>query len=372
MDQNLPTRDRIIVRTSLIGIVTNIFLAVFKAGVGVFSHSIAVILDAVNNLSDALSSVITIVGTKLAGKNPDRMHPLGHGRIEYLSAMIVSAIVLYAGITSMVESVKKIIHPEKAEYTTVSLAILAVAIVVKLILGNYVKTQGKAANSVALIASGSDATFDAVISASVLASAVIFLLTGISLEAYVGVLISFIILKAGVEMMMETVDDILGHRADAETSRKIKQILTEEPEVHGAYDLILNNYGPSRNYASVHLELPDTMTVREVDELTHRMEAKVYRETGVIMTGIGVYSYNTGSDEAAAIRNSIQQLVLAHDWALQFHGFFFFTEKKAMHFDVVMSFDIDSQKGLDIIQKEAQALYPDYTIRITPDVDITD
>ena len=119
------------------------------------------------------------------------MHPLGHGRIEYLSAMIVSAIVLYAGITSMVESVKKIIHPEKAEYTTVSLAILAVAIVVKLILGNYVKTQGKAANSVALIASGSDATFDAVISASVLASAVIFLLTGISLEAYVGVLISF-------------------------------------------------------------------------------------------------------------------------------------------------------------------------------------
>ena len=236
MDQNLPTRDRIIVRTSLIGIVTNIFLVVFKAGVGVFSHSIAVILDAVNNLSDALSSVITIVGTKLAGKNPDRMHPLGHGRIEYLSAMIVSAIVLYAGITSMVESVKKIIHPEKAEYTTVSLAILAVAIVVKLILGNYVKTQGKAANSVALIASGSDATFDAVISASVLASAVIFLLTGISLEAYVGVLISFIILKAGVEMTMETVDDILGHRADAETSRKIKQILTEEPEVHGAYD----------------------------------------------------------------------------------------------------------------------------------------
>lgn len=372
MDQNLPTRDRIIVRTSLIGIVTNILLAVFKAGVGVFSHSIAVILDAVNNLSDALSSVITIVGTKLAGKNPDRMHPLGHGRIEYLSAMIVSAIVLYAGITSMVESVKKIIHPEKAEYTTVSLAILAVAIVVKLILGNYVKTQGKAANSVALIASGSDATFDAVISASVLASAVIFLLTGISLEAYVGVLISFIILKAGVEMMMETVDDILGHRADAETSRKIKQILTEEPEVHGAYDLILNNYGPSRNYASVHLELPDTMTVREVDELTHRMEAKVYRETGVIMTGIGVYSYNTGSDEAAAIRNSIQQLVLAHDWALQFHGFYIDTEKKAMHFDVVMSFDIDSQEGLDIIQKEAQALYPDYTIRITPDVDITD
>ena len=139
-----------------------------------------------NNLSDALSSIITIVGTKLAGKLPDKKHPLGYGRIEYLSALIVSGIVLYAGITAAVESVKKIIHPEKPDYSAVSLVIIAVAVVVKIVLGRYVKKKGEAVNSEALIASGTDALSDAVLSASVLASALVYLASGISLEAWVG------------------------------------------------------------------------------------------------------------------------------------------------------------------------------------------
>ena len=292
-------RDKVIVRTSIIGIAANVFLAAFKAAVGIVSNSIAVVLDAVNNLSDALSSVITVIGTKLAGKKPDKKHPLGYGRIEYLSAMIVSAIVLYAGITSAVESVKKIIWPEQADYSIVSLIIIASAVVVKIILGSYVRKQGKKVNSNALVASGADALFDAILSASVLLSAVIFMLTGISLEAYVGVIISIIIIKSGVEMMIETLNDILGKRADAETTKKIKELLVSEPEVRGAYDLIINNYGPNKNYASVHLELPDTMTVDEVDVLIRREQLKVFKETGVILTGIGVYSYNTKNDEAA-------------------------------------------------------------------------
>ena len=372
MENETLNRDRIIVRTSIIGILTNVLLAGFKAAVGLLSNSIAVILDAVNNLSDALSSVITIVGTKLAGRLPDKKHPLGYGRIEYLSALIVSAIVLYAGITSFIESVKKIIHPEKAEYTVVSLVIIAVAVVVKLILGSFVKAQGKAANSGALVASGSDAMFDAILSASVLASAVIFMLTGISLEAYVGVAISVVIIKAGIEMMTETLDDILGQRADAETTIAIKRILNEEPEVRGAYDLILNNYGPDKNIGSVHLELPDTMTVEQVDELTRRVQAKVLNETGVILTGVGVYSYNTKNDEAAKIRNTIQKLVLSHDWALQFHGFYVDIKKKSLRFDVVMSFEIDPKDGLDTLYKEVREAYPDYDIYIAPDVDVSD
>ena len=372
MENETLNRDRIIVRTSIIGILTNVLLAGFKAAVGLLSNSIAVILDAVNNLSDALSSVITIVGTKLAGRLPDKKHPLGYGRIEYLSALIVSAIVLYAGITSFIESVKKIIHPEKAEYTVVSLVIIAVAVVVKLILGSFVKAQGKAANSGALVASGSDAMFDAILSASVLASAVIFMLTGISLEAYVGVAISVVIIKAGIEMMTETLDDILGQRADAETTIAIKRILNEEPEVRGAYDLVLNNYGPDKNIGSVHLELPDTMTVEQVDELTRRVQAKVLNETGVILTGVGVYSYNTKNDEAAKIRNTIQKLVLSHDWALQFHGFYVDIKKKSLRFDVVMSFEIDPKEGLETLNNEVQAAYPDYSIHITPDVDVSD
>lgn len=172
-------RDKVIIRTSIIGILTNILLAVFKAVIGILSNSIAVTLDAVNNLSDALSSIITVIGTKLAGKLPDRKHPLGYGRIEYISAMIVSGIVLYAGITSEVESVKKIIHPEKPDYSIISLVIIAVAIIVKIILGRYVKVKGEQVNSGSLVASGSDAMFDAILSGSVLVSAIIYMLSGI-------------------------------------------------------------------------------------------------------------------------------------------------------------------------------------------------
>ena len=365
-------RERTIIKTSVVGIATNVLLAAFKAVVGLLSRSIAVTLDAVNNLSDALSSVITIIGAKLGARQPDHKHPLGHGRVEYISSLLVAAIVLYAGITSLVESVKKIIHPKAADYSTVSLLIIAVAIAVKLVLGRYVKAQGEKVNSGALIASGSDASFDAILSASVLASAIIFLVWHISLEAYVGVVIAAFIIKAGIGMTTETLDDILGHREDAETSLKIKRLLTEEPEVRGAYDLILYNYGPNKDYGSVHLELPDTMTVDQVDVLTRRVEAKVYRETGVILTGVGVYSYNTTDEQAAQIRNAVQEAVLSHDWALQMHGFYVDTEKKTMRFDVVLSFDVDRKEALETLQREVRALYPDYNAMIVPDVDVTD
>ena len=364
-------RNQVIIRTSVIGILTNLFLVAFKAAVGILSNSIAVILDAVNNLSDALSSVITIVGTKLSGRLPDRKHPLGYGRIEYLSAMIVSGIVLYAGLTSAVESVKKIIHPEKPDYSAVSLVIIAVAVAVKVILGRYVKAQGKKVNSGSLVASGSDAMNDAILSASVLASAIIFKLTGLSLEPFVGLVISVFIIKAGVEMMRETLDQILGTRADREVTDRIKALLTAEPEVRGAYDLVLHNYGPDKNLASVHLELPDTMTVREVDRLTRKLEARVYRETGVILTGVGLYAFNTSDDEAARLQNDVRERVLAHDWAVQFHGFYVDTEAKEMQFDVVMSFDILPREGLKTLYEEMRRAYPDYKITIAPDVDVS-
>ncbi len=364
-------RDKVIIQTSIVGILTNVFLAVFKSAVGVLSNSIAVVLDAVNNLSDALSSIITIVGTKLSAKLPDKKHPLGYGRIEYLTAMIISGIVLFAGITSAVESVKKIIHPEKPDYSMVSLLIIAVAVVVKVFLGNFVKSRGKKVNSGSLVASGSDALNDAILSGSVLASAVIFKLTGLSLEAYVGLAISVFIIKSGIDMMRETLDHILGTRADKAVTDKIVDILVEEPQVYGAYDLILHNYGPDQNLASVHLELPDTMTVQEVDRLTRKLEAKVYRETGVILTGVGVYSRNTGDSEAARLQNEVRRRVLAHDWAVQFHGFYVDTETKEMRFDVVMSFDIPPREGLDTLYAEMRRAYPGYKITIAPDVDVT-
>ena len=364
-------RQKVIVRTSLIGIAVNILLAAFKAAVGLLSNSIAVILDAVNNLSDALSSVITIFGAKLAGRKPDKDHPLGHGRIEYISALIVAAIVMYAGITSLVESVKKIIDPQKPDYSTISLVIIAVAVLAKILLGRYVKKMGEKTHSGALVASGTDALSDAALSLAVLLTALLYTFKGISLEAYVGVVISGFIIKAGYEMISDTVKDILGRRANVEVSNKIKEIISEEPDVLGAYDLFIHDYGPDKAYASVHVELPDNMTVDKVDVLTRKLTDRVYRETGVILTGVGVYSRNTDA-KAERIRRDIEKIVMAHEWALQMHGFYIDEERKIIRFDVVMSFDVSHSEGVRTICEEVKEIYPEYDLVIVPDIDITD
>ncbi|MBR3146681.1 MAG: cation transporter [Mogibacterium sp.] len=364
-------RQKVIVRTSLIGIAVNILLAAFKAGVGLLSNSIAVILDAVNNLSDALSSVITIFGAKLAGRKPDKDHPLGHGRIEYISALIVAAIVMYAGITSLVESVKKIIDPQKPDYSTISLVIIGVAVLAKILLGRYVKKTGEKTHSGALVASGTDALSDAALSLAVLLTALLYTFKGISLEAYVGVVISGFIIKAGYEMISDTVKDILGRRANVEVSNKIKEIISEEPDVLGAYDLFIHDYGPDKAYASVHVELPDNMTVDKVDVLTRKLTDRVYRETGVILTGVGVYSRNTDA-KAERIRRDIEKIVMAHEWALQMHGFYIDEERKIIRFDVVMSFDVSHSEGIKTICEEVKEIYPEYDLVIVPDIDITD
>lgn len=365
-------RNKEIIKTSIIGVIANVILAGFKAVIGIVTNSIAVTLDAVNNLSDALASIITIVATVLSGKLPDKKHPLGYGRIEYLSGMIVAALVLYAGITAGVESVKKIIHPEVADYSMISLVIIAAAVVVKFVMGRLIAAKGKELNSSSLIATGADASFDSVLSLSVLISAIIFIKFHISLEAYVGVVIAIIIIKSGFEMMRDTVDEILGQRAEKDMVAKIKSLINEEEEVRGAYDLFINNYGPNKNYASIHIELPDTMTVDEVDVLTRKLQAKVYTETGVILTGVGVYSYNTSNEEVAHMRNDISHIVMNHEWAIQMHGFYVDMESKAIRFDVVFSFAINPDEGVEILTREIGEKYEGYMIHISPDIDIAD
>ena len=368
---NQTNREAVIVRTSVVGIAVNVLLAAFKAAVGVLSNSIAVVLDAVNNLSDAFSSIVTIIGAKLAGKKPDKNHPLGHGRIEYISAMVVAALVMYAGITALIESVKKILDPVEAKYSTLSLVIIAVAVAAKIFLGRYVKRKGEETGSGALVASGTDASSDAALSFAVLVTALLYTFTGISLEAYVGVVIAVFIVKAGYEMISDTVSDILGRRTDPEVSRRIKEIVSEEEGVLGAYDLFVHNYGPGREYASVHIELPDSTTVDKVDVLTRKLTDRVYRETGVILTGIGVYSHNT-DEKAAEMRSEIEKIVLSHEWALQMHGFYLEESRKLIRFDVVLSFDIPQSEGIRIISEEIKARYPEYDAYIVPDIDITD
>lgn len=368
----LNDRNRVIVKTSVIGIVTNVILVIFKLTVGLLASSISVILDGVNNLTDAVSSIVTIVGTKIANRKPDKKHPLGHGRIEYITAMVVAAIIIYAGITAGIKSVQNIIHPSDATYGILSLMVMFVAVIVKIVLGTYVKKQGVRAKSSALEGSGKDALFDAILSGSVFVCAIITYFTQLRLEAYVGLIIAGFIVKAGLEMMIETLDFILGKRADSETTKKIKEVICRSENVRGAYDLFITNYGPERNYASVHIEVPDTMTVDEVDVLTREIEKNVYLETGVILTGVGVYSFNTKDDEAAKIRNHVSEIVLANDWAIQMHGFYVDLKEKFMRFDTVLSFDIPQKEGLEMLYQTVLKEYPDYNVIITPDVDISD
>ena len=356
-------REKTIVRTSIIGIVANVFLAAFKAVIGLAANSIAIVLDAVNNISDAGSSLITIIGTKLAGREPDKKHPFGYGRIEYLSAMIISVIVLYAGVTSFTESVKQIIHPETPDYSTLSLIIVGVAVVVKIVLGRYVKSIGKKVNSDSLVNSGEDATLDSVISASTLVAAAIFLIFGVSLEAWLGAVISLVIIKSGVEMLKDTISQILGEKNDPELAREIKKTVTSFPGVHGAYDLVLNNYGPDAWNGSIHIEVPDTYSADQLDRLLRNIQTTVYKEHQVILTAIGVYSMNTKDEEVIAAQKKVREM----------HGFYLVKEPKTMRFDLVISFDAkDRRAAFAEAIADVQKAFPDYALQTAMDTDFAE
>ena len=364
------TRDRIIIRTSIIGILANILLASFKAVIGILTNSIAITLDAVNNMSDALSSVVTIIGTKLAGKKPDKKHPLGYGRIEYLSTMIIAAIVLYAGITSLTESISKIINPEVADYSDISLIIVASAIVVKIVLGRYVKHVGEKVNSGSLVASGTDALFDAILSTSVLISAIIFIVWGIGLEAYVGAVISIFIIRSGIEMIRDAVDDILGKREDKEFTDSIKETVCEQEGVTGAYDLILHSYGPDRIVGSVHIEVPASMTAGEIDSMEREISRRVFEKHGIILAGIGIYSTDD-SEGSLAVRSEVTRIVMSHDGVLQMHGFRADPEAKVMNLDVIIDYALDDREALcGQIRRELEERFPEYRIELVLDIDI--
>ncbi len=367
------SREKTIVRTSIIGIIANVFLAAFKAVIGIMTNSIAIVLDAVNNISDAGSSLITIVGTKLAGRRPDKKHPFGYGRIEYLSAMTISLIILYAGITSLVESVKHIIHPETPDYNTVSLIIVAVAVVVKIILGSYVKSVGEKVNSDSLVNSGEDARLDSVISASTLVAAAIFLIFHISLEAWLGVIISVIIIKSGVEMLRDTISQILGERNDIELAKAIRQTVREFPGVQGAFDLVLHNYGPDQWNGSIHIEVPDTYTADQLDQLIRKITMKVLEDHQVILTAISIYAVNSKDEETVMARQKVHDIIFSHEYVRGMHGFCLMKDLKTIRFDVVISFDAEDRFAVyKEVVEDVRKAFPEYKLEVTMDMDFSE
>ena len=367
----MKDRRNEIVRVSVIGIAANLLLVAFKAVVGWVSGSIAVILDAVNNLSDALSSVITIVATKLAGRAPDEKHPYGHGRIEYIGSVSVAVIVLLAGVAALRESIMKIITPEAADYSAVSLIIISAAVVVKLLLGRYVKKKGRELNAESLVASGSDALFDAIISASTLVAAAVSLLWHVSIEGWLGALIAVVILKAGVEILLESLGAIIGLRVDSELSTKLKSFVCGYEGVYGAYDLSLHHYGPEKIVGSVHVEVDDDMTAREIHYLTRSIAAGVYREFGIVLT-VGIYAHGSGTGESGALRKAAEELCASYPEFRQLHGFYAEPEKKTATFDIILAFGCDAAGIRREIVEKLQQQFPGYTFDVVLDSDLTD
>ncbi|MBE6330687.1 MAG: cation transporter [Bacteroidales bacterium] len=365
-------RSSQIIRTSVVGIVANVLLASFKAVVGLVAGSVAIVMDAVNNLSDALSSVITIVGTKLSQRPADREHPYGHGRIEYFSAITIAVIIISTGVTSLIESARKIFNPSEPSYTTVTLIVIVTAIVVKLMLGQYVKRKGEQLKSDALIASGSDALFDAAITLATLISAGIMLLWEVSIDGILGVLISVVIIKAGIEMLASPVNELLGAKVSAELTRQIKQEILEIDGVLGVFDLILHNYGPSVQIGSLHIAVYDTMSAHEIHGLTRRISALMYERHGIVMT-VGVYAVATGNNRRAELQSKVQQRLIGHKEIVQVHGFYCDEANGKLSVDVVPDVSVHDEKALmHSLTDEIQQLVPDMEVSIVVDHNYSD
>ena len=365
-------REQQITRTSVIGIIANVFLVAFKAAVGLISGSIAIVLDAINNLTDAVSSIVTIAGVKLAKRKPDHDHPFGHGRIEYFSAIIVACIIIATGVTSLVESVKKIIHPEEPEYGALAIIIICVAIVTKFLLGRYVKKQGEKYNSEALVASGADASFDSIISVATLICAVIMMLFSINIDGIVGAIIAGFITKAGIEMLLESVGSVMGARPDGELTMEIKSLVKTIPGVHGAYDLVLNDYGPSFAIGSIHVEVDDTLTAKELHKLTKQIEQAVKAKFSVLLT-VGFYAHNTTDPAKKAMEDDIRAMIVAHEGALGMHAFYTDDEKMPMSFDITIDFKVHDRAAFtQEIVRCIKEKYPGYTVAINLDANYSD
>ena len=365
-------RSREIIRTSVIGIVANVLLASFKAVVGLLAHSVAVVLDAVNNLSDALSSVITIIGTKLSMRPADSEHPFGYGRVEYFSAIIIAVIVLTTGITSLVESVKKIIHPTAPDYTTVTLIVIIVAILTKLALGWYVRKKGKQLDSDALIASGSDALFDAVITLATLISAGVMLIWNVSLDGYLGALISLVIIKAGIEMLASPINQLLGAQAPPDLIRRIKTDVGGMDPVQGVFDIILHGYGPNLSIGSLHIGVPDTLTAHEIHGLTRKITEQMLTKYGIIMT-VGVYSVATGDDSDAELQKKVIQALTRQDHILQVHGFYYDKAANCASIDVVPDRTVtDDAAFIALLSDQLKAAVPEVPVSVFIDHNYSD
>ena len=366
----MKDREKTIIATSVTGIGANVVLVAFKVLIGVIANSVSIITDAINNLTDALSSIITIIGTKIANKKADKKHPFGHGRVEYLTSIIIAALIFFAGGSAITESISSLINQDVPTYSNYAIIIIAVAIAVKIGLGIFFKIQGKRANSQALKASGTDALFDAILSTGTLVAAIIAITTEVYIEGYIGIAIGLFIIKSGIDVIREAFSSIIGERTDFELANKIKEDIKNFPGVLGAYDLLLNEYGPEKMIGSVHIEVRDNLSAKEIADLTLKISSLIYAKYKIALT-IGIYSSND-DEESMKVKGYIKELIKEYPTILELHGFYLDKVNKLVKFDLVIAFEEkEPYKLINEITSKVQEQFNEYKYYINIDEDIT-
>ncbi len=364
-------RKKRIVKVGLWGVAVNFVYALLKGIIGMLSGSIAILIDAANNLNDAISSVIAVGGIKLAMRPADKYHPFGHGRIEYVSAMVISALIVILGITSFYNAVGKIIHPTKTHYELPMLIVMATGVVAKLWLGIYTLRAGKREKSDSLNGSGAENLFDSFVTLGTIVSALILIIWQIDLDGWFAAVLSIVLVRAGMKILRRTFNEILGRRIDSGFSQMLKKEIKSFPQVSGVYDLIVNNYGPDSMVGSVNIEVPENITAKEIHALTQDIKQHIHREYNIHLA-VGIYA-RSQNPQTIKLREEIATIVMKHKGAMEIHGFLFNERDKKISFDVVADFSVKNHATFcKEITNELKAAYPGYVFNVNADLDYSD
>ena len=330
-------RDEIISSTSLLGIVANILIAASKVIVGLIASSIAIVSEGVNNAADALTSVLTLVGAKLAKMHPDSNHPFGYGRIEYLSGLVIAILILVTGFEMLTSSVRLIFHPEALAISYLSLIIVAASAVIKFFLGIYTMKMGKKANSSSLTGVGADCRNDAFASIITIAAALVFLIFDFSIDAYAGILTSLLILKAGFDVLKDTVGDLLGRPGEHDLAVELYQEIKSTPGIAGVADMMLHNYGPDAWSGSVNVEIDEGKTVGEIYEFLHELQLRIMHEHNVTMV-FGVYAVDNDHEEIKQLRAQILSFIKTEEHVKSFHAVYIDSKTDTIYCDFIVDY----------------------------------
>ena len=371
MEPDNTYRNRIIIKYNIAGIAANLLLSVFKIIVGLGVHSYAILLDAFNGLSDSLSSILSIVSSVLAGVRPTKKHPMGYGRIEYLFSILITLMIMILGVHAMIEAFDGIFNPHEAPaYNTATLVIISASLIFKLSYGIVMRRKGKEIHSAAMIMAGTDSLGDSLTSVGILAASAINRMTGVDIEHYVCIAISAMILLTGIGLLRQSLDKILGTRIDPEYVAKIRRLLVLEEGVLNINNLVIHNYGENRYIGSADIEVDENMRAADIAKISRRMIRRA-RDTGLMLTPIGVSDTNIRDPEAAKTWDTIVDTARKHKCILRIHSFTVDLEEKVISFYAVQDYSMKEHDQLmELFRQELKDIYPDISIEIMDAIDI--